>query len=196
MKMGFGDGLVVLLGKFDDFGWWIFDLLYDWVVEVFFLVNVLYSYGYWVVGLCFLDVNVGWYWKMIMILKEDLGCWISLVFDGVFWVLCVWINGFYFGEELSGYLGFCYDVLDYFNYGGENVIVVCVDVMMEEGWFYEGVGIYWYVWLEKMVLLYLVVDGMMIMINVDEIGVVMVEVWLEVVYVFGKVELVEVLVCY
>ena len=42
-----------------------------------------------------------------------------------------------------------YDLSEYLNYGGENVVAVRVDASLEEGWFYEGAGIYRHVWLEK-----------------------------------------------
>ena len=42
-----------------------------------------------------------------------------------------------------------YDITDYLNYGGENLVVVRVDASLEEGWFYEGAGIYRHVWLNK-----------------------------------------------
>ena len=71
----------------------------------------------------------------------------------------VWVNGFYLGTEHSGYAGFSYDISDYLNYGGDNVIAVRVDATMEEGWFYEGAGIYRHVWLTKMSPLHVVKDG-------------------------------------
>jgi beta-galactosidase len=61
----------------------------------------------------------------------------------------VWVNGFYLGRESSGYSGFTYDLTDLLNYGGENVISVRADASLEEGWFYEGAGIYRHVWLNK-----------------------------------------------
>lgn len=42
-----------------------------------------------------------------------------------------------------------YELTDYLNYGGDNVIAVRADASTEEGWYYEGAGIYRDVWLEK-----------------------------------------------
>ena len=78
-----------------------------------------------------------------------MGRRISLEFDGVFRDSIVWVNGFYLGRQASGYTGFTYDISDYLNYGGNNVIAVRVDASLEEGWFYEGAGIYRHVWLSK-----------------------------------------------
>jgi beta-galactosidase len=93
--------------------------------------------------------SVGWYRKSFAVPASDLGRRISVEFDGVFRDSVVWINGFYLGRQPSGYTGFRYDLTDYLNYGGENVIAVRVDATMEEGWFYEGAGIYRHVWLTK-----------------------------------------------
>jgi hypothetical protein len=54
---------------------------------------------------------------------------------------------------------FGYDITDYANFGGENVVAVRVDVSMEEGWFYEGAGIYRHTWLEKTSPVHVAPDG-------------------------------------
>ncbi|MGC4073758.1 MAG: beta-galactosidase GalA [Nibricoccus sp.] len=195
-KTGFGDGPAAPLGKFDDSAWRTLDLPHDWAVEQPNSVKGSHSHGYLAVGPGFPDVNVGWYRKTITIPKEDLGRRISLVFDGVFRASRVWINGFYLGEEPSGYFGFRYDVSDYLNYGGENVIAVRCDVTMEEGWFYEGAGIYRHVWLEKTAPVHFVADGTTIITDLDEAGAAKVQVWSEVAHALGKTEAVEISVRY
>ena len=50
---------------------------------------------------------------------------------------------------MSGYAPFRYDVTDWVSYGAKNVIVVRVDATQNDGWFYEGAGIYRHVWLLK-----------------------------------------------
>lgn len=96
--------------------------------------------------------SVGWYRKQFNIPKEDLGRHIMLRFDGIFRNATVWFNGFYMGTEPGGYASQVYDVTDYVNYGGDNLICVRADASLEEGWFYEGAGIYRDVWLEKMAM--------------------------------------------
>jgi beta-galactosidase len=64
-------------------------------------------------------------------------------------------------------LGFEYYVTDYLNYGGENVIAVRVDVTLEEGWFYEGSGIYRHVWLNKTSTLHVATDGSFVTTKVN-----------------------------
>jgi len=108
-----------------------------------------HSHGYHTVGWKYPETSVGWYRKKFEIPASDLGRKISIQFDGIFRDATVWVNGFYLGHEQSGYASQDYDMSDYLNYGGENVVAVRVDASLEEGWFYEGAGIYRHVWLNK-----------------------------------------------
>ena len=134
---------------FDDRGWRTLDLPHDWAVEVPFSNRGSGSHGYKAIGKNFPETSVGWYRKTFSIPAADLGRHITIEFDGVFRDSQVWVNGFYLGRESSGYSGFGYDLTDYLNYGGNNTIAVRVDASLEEGWFYEGAGIYRHVWLGK-----------------------------------------------
>jgi beta-galactosidase len=146
-KTGYGDGPAA--GNFDDRAWRIINLPHDWAVEMPFDSKGGHSHGYKAVGRPFPQNSVGWYRKKFSIPESDLGRRIVIEFDGVHRDSRLWINGFYIGTEHSGYSSFQYDITDYLNYGGENVIAVRADVTMEEGWFYEGAGIYRHVWLTK-----------------------------------------------
>ena len=134
---------------FDDRGWRTLNLPHDWAVEVPFSERGSGSHGYKAIGKNFPAASVGWYRKSFSIPASDLGRHITVDFDGVFRDSQVWVNGFYLGRESSGYTSFGYDITDYLNYGSNNVIVVRVDASLEEGWFYEGAGIYRHVWLTK-----------------------------------------------
>ncbi|WP_348824512.1 beta-galactosidase GalA [Flavobacterium aestuarii] len=146
-KAGFGDGAAN--ASFDDRSWRKLDLPHDWAVEQGFSSEASFSHGFKAIGRNFPDKSIGWYRKKITIPQSDFGRRIHIAFDGVFRNSIVWINGHYLGNHDSGYLGFEYDITDYINYGGENTIAVRVDATMEEGWFYEGAGIYRHVWLNK-----------------------------------------------
>src|SRR5450432_1125197 len=146
-KASYGDGAAA--ANFDDRAWRKLDLPHDWAVEQPFDSTASFSHGFKAIGRNFPEASVGWYRKRFTIPASDSGRHISIAFDGVFRNSIVWINGFYLGTELSGYLGFEYNISDYLNYGGENVIAVRADATMEEGWFYEGAGIYRHVWLNK-----------------------------------------------
>ena len=117
----------------------------------------------------FQTTTIGWYRKKITIPESDLGRRIHIAFDGVFRNSIVWINGHYLGNQDSGYLGFEYDITDYINYGGENSIAVRVDATMEEGWFYEGAGIYRHVWLNKTNPLHVPANGTFVQTKIKDI---------------------------
>lgn len=124
-------------------------LPHDFVVDLPFSKDASHSHGYKTVGYKYPETSVGWYRKEFFIPEEDLGKHISLQFDGIFRDARIWVNGFYLGSEPSGYATRVYDISEYLNYGGENVIAVRADATLEEGWFYEGGGIYRHVWLDK-----------------------------------------------
>lgn len=146
-KAGYGDGPAS--PKFDDRAWRRLDLPHDWAVEAPFAANASHSHGYKAVGRAFPERSVGWYRKTFSVPAADAGRRIAIEFDGVFRDSQVWVNGFFLGRQASGYMGFRYDLTDYLKYGGENVIVVRADATLEEGWYYEGAGIYRHVWLTK-----------------------------------------------
>ncbi len=146
-KAGYGDGPAA--ASFDDRAWRVLDLPHDWAVEAPFSPQGSHSHGYKAAGKGFPERSVGWYRKTFHVPESDLGRRITIEFDGVFRDSRVWVNGFFLGEQPSGYTGFQYDLTDYLNYGGNNVIAVRADATMEEGWFYEGAGITRHVWLLK-----------------------------------------------
>jgi beta-galactosidase len=146
-KTGYGDGAAAR--DFDDRAWRVLNLPHDWAVEMPYDAKASYSHGFKTVGKDFPETSIGWYRKTFMIPESDLGMRISIDFDGVHRNSVVWVNGFYLGQEHCGYYGFHFDITDYIHYGGENVLAVRVDATMEEGWYYEGAGIYRHVWLNK-----------------------------------------------
>lgn len=156
-KAGYGDGAAA--ANFDDRTWRLLDLPHDWAVEQPFSNKASFSHGFKAIGRNFPEASVGWYRKVFTIPASDLGRRIHIAFDGVFRNSIVWVNGHYLGTEASGYSGFEYDITDYLNYGGENTVAVRADVTMEEGWFYEGAGIYRHVWLNKTDQMHVPVDG-------------------------------------
>jgi beta-galactosidase len=146
-KTGYGDGAAAT--QFEDRTWREVDLPHDWAVELPLSNTAGHSHGYRCIGWNFPQNSVGWYRKKFTIPASDLGRKISIQFDGVHRNSKVWVNGFYVGNEASGYASSNYDITDYLNYGGENTVAVRVDASIEEGWYYEGAGIYRHVWLNK-----------------------------------------------
>jgi len=155
--------------KFKDSAWRALDLPHDWAVELPF-VNVnnadVMSHGYKPVGGLFPETSIGWYRKHFTISKADSGQRFQILFDGVFRNANFWVNGFYLGNNLSGYVGVAYDITDYLNYDRENVLVVRVDATQYEGWFYEGAGIYRHVWLNQYYKTHIAQEGIFAYSNV------------------------------
>ncbi len=137
------------VAKFNDSAWQEVRMPHDWVTTLPYANAASHSHGYKTVGYKYPETSVGWYRKTINIPASDLGKHIALQFDGIFRNAQVWFNGFYMGTEPSGYATQVYDVTEYVNYGGDNLICVRADATLEEGWFYEGAGIYRDAWLLK-----------------------------------------------
>ncbi len=135
--------------NFNDSSWQQVRIPHDFVTTLPYAREASHSHGYKTVGWKYPESSVGWYRKNIYIPTEDLGKHIALQFDGIFRNATVWFNGFYMGTEPSGYTTQVYDVTEYVNYGGNNLICVRADATLEEGWFYEGAGIYRDAWLLK-----------------------------------------------
>lgn len=165
-KTGYGDGPAA--SDFDDRAWRIVHLPHDWAVELPFDIHGSRSHGYKAIGRAFPENSVGWYRKTFFIPESDLGRRIVVEFDGIHRSASLWVNGFYLGTEHSGYSSYQFDITDYLNYGGDNVVAVRVDVTMEEGWFYEGAGIYRHVWLTKTSPLHIAQYGTFVSSNIKK----------------------------
>ena len=157
--------------KFKDADWRTLNLPHDWAVELPFVNSPNFdvmSHGYKPVGGLFPETSIGWYRKHFYVDKKDSGQRFQIQFDGIFRDANIWINGFFLGNNKSGYVGASYDITDYINYDKNNVIVVRVDASQYEGWFYEGAGIYRHVWLNQYNNLHIANDGVFIYSNVHK----------------------------
>ncbi len=135
--------------QFNDSAWTQVDLPHDWVVDLPYSAEASHSHGYKTVGWRYPETSIGWYRKHFSVPAIDFGKQISVQFDGIFRNAQVFCNGFYLGHEPSGYVAQVYDITEYLNYGGDNLLTVRADATTEEGWYYEGAGIYRHVWLCK-----------------------------------------------
>ena len=138
--------------KFNDSNWRKLSLPHDWAVELPFANSPSFdvqSHGYKPVGGDYPETSIGWYRKKFTVARSDSGQRFQIQFDGVYRDASFWINGFYLGNNKSGYVGVSYDISNYLHYGGENTLVVRADATQYEGWFYEGAGIYRHVWLNQ-----------------------------------------------
>ncbi len=148
--------------KFNDSLWRNIDLPHDWAVELPFVYHTAFNvmaHGYKPVGARFPESSIGWYRKHFTIDNSNKDKRHLLKFDGIFRNAKCWINGFYLGDNESGYVGVDYDITDFIKYNQDNVVVIRVDATQYEGWFYEGAGIYRHVWLEHYNDVHLSEDG-------------------------------------
>lgn len=135
---------------FDDGDWKPVDLPHDWAVELPFQNDpALASKGFYPLGRDYPATSVGWYRRVFELAPEDATRRITVEFDGAYRETMVVCNGFYVGRHSGGYDPFSFDVTDFVNPGGRNVLLVRVDATLSDGWFYEGAGIYRHVWLVK-----------------------------------------------
>jgi len=153
----------VINPKFVDTSWTSVNVPHDWVVALPFQNTASFdveSHGYKTIGGLYPETSIGWYRKHFSVAKSKSDKRFEIQFDGIYRNATVWINGFYLGTNFSGYVGKSYDVTDYMNFDAENVMVVRVDATQNEGWFYEGAGVYRHVWLNEHNNLHIPEDGL------------------------------------
>jgi beta-galactosidase len=157
--------------KFNDSAWNNVQIPHDWAVELPFVQSSNFdvmAHGYKPVGALFPQTSIGWYRKNFSIALADSGKRFSITFDGIFRDAEIWLNGFYLGNNKSGYTGVSYDITDYIDFHKQNILVVRVDASQYEGWFYEGAGIYRHVWLNKFNNIHIPDDGIFAYSNVKQ----------------------------
>ena len=129
--------------RYDDGAWRTVHLPHDFVIEGTFDPKADLSHG-------FLSKKAGWYRKTFELAAEDKNRVLWLEFDGVYRNSIVWLNGHRLGRHASGYTSFHYDIGGAANFGGANVLTVWADARQDEGWWYEGGGIYRHVYLTRL----------------------------------------------
>ncbi len=161
----------VINPKFVDTSWTTVNVPHDWAVALSFQNTTSFdieSHGYKTIGGLYPETSIGWYRKHFSVSKSKSDKRFEIQFDGIYRNATVWINGFYLGTNFSGYVGKSYDVTDYMNFDAENVMVVRVDATQNEGWFYEGAGIYRHVWLNERNNLHIPEDGLYVSSEVND----------------------------
>lgn len=119
----------------NDATWRSIDLPHDFTIEAFASAKGNAGHGYF-------PAEVGWYRRPFTIPAADKGRRITVEFEGAFQTTTVYCNNFIVGVNHSGYGPFQFDLTEVINYGGSNVLSVCVDGKLPEGWWYEGGGLY------------------------------------------------------
>ncbi len=138
---------------YDDSSWRLLDLPHDWAIEGRVDSTANLSQGYYHRGF-------GWYRRKFRLAPEDKGKHIELQFDGIATHATIWINGTVVHRNWCGYTSMYIDITPYATYGDNlNTIAVRVDAEAQEGWWYEGAGIYRHTWLVKRSPLHITTDG-------------------------------------
>ncbi len=158
-----GDTVGAERPEFSDAGWRVLDLPHDWSVEnlppgtaqgnglaAIWGENVLptrvgpfdseLSEGGKVTG--WMVWGAGWYRKRFAAAAVPAGARVEIVFDGVYMISDVWINGQHLGTHPNGYTRFAYDLTPHLRHEGENVLAVRVRNVGRNSRWYSGSGIY------------------------------------------------------
>lgn len=139
--------------EFNDNTWRQLNLPHDWSVEQPYDSTENVSQGYRKRG-------VGWYRRSFLLSASDKGKHIELQFDGIATNCTVWFNGTLIHRNYCGYTSIYLDITALAYYGiKKNNISIRVDAVPQEGWWYEGSGIYRHTWLVKRADTHLVTDG-------------------------------------
>jgi len=139
--------------EFDDSSWKEVNLPHDWAVEQPFDQKANLAEGYRARGM-------GWYRKYFRLDPADHGKHLELQLDGVATHCTVWVNGVLSACNWSGYNSIYIDITPIAKYGNElNTIAVQVDAIAQEGWWYEGSGLYRHAWLVKRNPVHIETDG-------------------------------------
>jgi beta-galactosidase len=121
--------------NFNAGAWRTVQLPHDYIVEGTFTNTAEAGHGS-------LPLANAWYRLAFPVPASAQGQSVWVDFDGVYHNSMVWINGHYLGYWYSGYAPFRYDVSPYVLPGQTNILAVHVDPHSDEGWWYEGGGIY------------------------------------------------------
>ena len=131
--------------EFEDSTWRVVNIPHDYVVEQAPDESLEGNHGY-------RAKNISWYRRNITVPGNAAGP-VFLEFDGVYRSADMWLNGRYLGHHSSGYTGFRFRVgpstLAPLRSGlpPTMLLAIRVDPRANEGWFYEGGGIYRHAWL-------------------------------------------------
>jgi beta-galactosidase len=139
--------------EYDDSSWKLVDLPHDWAVEQPFDPKANISQGYRARGM-------GWYRKYFRLDPTDHGKHLEIQLDGVSTHCTVWVNGVLSARNWTGYTSIYIDITPVARFGKEvNTIAVQVDANPQEGWWYEGAGLYRHTWLVKRSPVHIETDG-------------------------------------
>ena len=126
---------------YDDSAWRTLSVPHDYVVEQAPNRSLEGNHGY-------RRREVAWYRRNITALESsDAEAVVWLEMDGVYRSSDFWFNGKYLGHHSSGYTSFRFELTGLLKPNEPALLAIRVDPRANEGWFYEGGGIYRHAWL-------------------------------------------------
>lgn len=139
--------------EFDDHLWTVVKLPHDWAADGPIERTANLSQG-------FKKRGFGWYRKQFKLDSADRGKHLELQFEGIATHATIWLNGSLLHRNWCGYTSAYIDITAFAKYGDAiNTIAVRVDADAQEGWWYEGAGIYRDTWLIKHSAVHVLTDG-------------------------------------
>ena len=120
-----------------DAGWRVVDVPHDFVVETQPFNQSESNHGY-------RPKNVSWYRKTFSLEAGWADRAVRIEFDGIYRSADLWLNGRHVLHHASGYTGVALPLTAESGavFGGANVLAIRVDPRANEGWWYEGGGLY------------------------------------------------------
>lgn len=138
---------------FDDESWEQINLPHDYIREAAFSPDATKNHGYRV-------KSNGWYRKTFTVDGSLAGKHALLLFDGISTSSVIYLNGSVMERSFSGYYEIPVDVTDRLYFDRINTLAVYTKGDANEGWWYEGAGIYRHVHLYIKELLHIAHNGL------------------------------------
>lgn len=139
--------------NYNDSSWKTLTLPHDWASDHPIDPKANLSQGFKMRGF-------GWYRRHFKLDSTDRGKHLELQFEGIATFATIWINGSLVHRNWCGYTSSYIDITPFAKYGNAvNTIAVRVDADAQEGWWYEGAGIYRNTWLVKRAAVHIITDG-------------------------------------
>jgi len=121
---------------FDDSDWSDIKIPHDWAIKGPFIVDGDGNTGKlpW--------KGEGWYRRELSIPDTYMGKRIYLLFDGIMAFPKIYLNDQLVGQWDYGYNSFYFDITDFVNFKGQNLLAIHVDTRKHDSRWYPGAGIY------------------------------------------------------
>lgn len=134
-KFNLGDQSNAHSNTYDDSSWDDIQLPHDYSLIQDYTTEGEAESGYKLGG-------IGWYRKSFTMGSVPADKQVKVEFGAVYMNATVYINGHKLGDHPSGYTPFAYDLTDYIDFEGENVLAVRVNHKFPSSRWYSGSGIY------------------------------------------------------